>query len=1195
MAEALASLSIAANVMQVIAFSRDTIIAIKRLSDDKSPAPETKANTASLEKLIDDLRGGLTAAHPQSQQEKQLAQVADRILKYTDKLNKILQNYQSLQGASKIKRLAKGLKYNFYDEGKLQDLETGLDKLQDLMQSHILVDLKQQITAGNITASAEFNKLNQSAQEFTRRLEADILDLKALIGQESQAIQNKVVTEIEATRSSNTEEADKTRQHVSSELQTQWQQITDVRSGDIISSRHQQLLQSLHFPEMNARASKLNSDLAHEGTFDWIYGRLSGENEECSEPYSTDENDRDDDQYAKDEDRGSGDFYHLLDDSNDSKLVDITRNGWTQWLQNDQPIYWISGKPGSGKSTFMHFLIHNIRTLELLKANGDGAYIVAAFIWAAGSLMQRSLQGLLCALLHALVVDAPSLIESIGIHHYMYSKRTPNDWSTRELERIFCDVVQRRAKPVCVFIDGLDEIDDGLSDGQMKLLELIKRLSTIDGVKLCVSSRPEPTLSFQLSGYAHMKLQNVTQRDILRLVTDRLSTPTLNQWIQHQLVKYESVHESYIRGRNQWTRHRPSLQTLAHAVINRAEGIFLWVCLVTQAIFRGVIKRNDWTTLLKQIDHLPVELSELYEDLWRREPNDVALYRTSTAVFLNTILNPGVTAYADLELLFITDSRLRHSLLAGSSFVSSVEIYRRMQELQQQVVAGCCGLVDVSVRGRARSQDYQHTMLEHEALDILIRGQHDRLSFIHRSARDFLLDTAKGQAICSHDRRTWVQKRSELFLAGLVFQILFNQFGDNHIDTLHDLFIGLKKSTLDDSIKSNVRDLALDLRQALFRRSPRKRDEADGVFDFAAELQCWDIVTHHISRLPVARSPEAVMICSRLLANCLNSLLHSRALLKIGLGIVKNLLDRGADPNTVITHCGVVRSNLPLLALCLRPYIFKDDMQYVGSDSRRRKHAFHAILKNLLQHGLDPGLRFLGAQGPACHLLTFAMHSDRSFTTTKAFKSLPDDIVILVDMGYPHYIEQDSSRVESLGNWNDEDLDTEIASLLKRLYDVSTVHAPKAVMLIQVAFSKKEIGGSNYIVSEVHGLSSKAVTTALHSDEIMEILDQWNNQLERGTTLPGRRRTRSQESISIFESTPGEVMDEKDTVHWLFEHGYLPRSAVDVEDALDILVYSSYHPYRPLDRSMIDTSYRPEYDMFVDAIDKLARKEHSNE
>lgn len=1197
MAEALAGLSIAANVMQVIAFSRDTIIAIKRLSEDKSPAPETKANIGSLEKLIDDLRGGLTAAHLQSQQEKQLAQVADRILKYTDKLNKILQNYQSLQGASKIKRLAKGLKYNFYDEGKLQDLETGLDKLQDLMQSHILVDLKQQIKAGNITASAEFNKLNQSAQEFTRQLEAGILDLKALIGQESQAIQNKVVTEIEATRSSNTEEADKTRQHVSSELQTQWQQMTDVRSGDIISSRHQQLLQSLHFPEMNARASKLNSDLAHEGTFDWIYGGLSGENKECSDQYSTDENERDDDQYAKDEDRGSGDFYHLLDDSNDSKLVDITRNGWTQWLQNDQPIYWISGKPGSGKSTFMHFLINNIKTLELLKANGDGAYIVAAFIWAAGSLMQRSLQGLLCALLHALLVDAPSLIESIGIHHYMYSKRTPNDWSTHELERIFCDVVQKRAKPACIFIDGLDEIDDGLSDGQMKLLELIKRLSTIGGVKLCVSSRPEPILSFQLSGYAHLKLQNVTQRDILRLVTDRLSTPTLNQWIQHQLVKYESVHESYIRDRNQWTSHRPSLQTLAHAVTNRAEGIFLWVSLVTQAIFRGVIKRNDWTTLLKQIDHLPVELSELYEDLWRREPNDVALYRTSTAVFLNTILNPGVTAYADLELLFITDSGLRRNLLAGGSFVSSVEIYRRMQELQQQVVARCCGLVDVSVRARDRSQDNQHAMPEHEAFDILIRRQHDRLSFIHRSARDFLRDTAKGQAICSHDRRTWVQKKSEQFLAGLVSQILLNKFEHNHISTLHDLFIGLKESTLEDSIKSNVRDLALDLRQALFRQSPRKQYEADQLFDFAALLQYWDVVAHHISRLPFAPSPEAVMICSRLLAYCLNSLLRSRAPLKIGLGIIENLLNRGADPNTVITHCRGDRSNLPLLALSLRLYIYKVVMQDDEPDSRRKKHVFHTILENLLQHGLDPGLRFLGAQGPARNVLTFATHPARALTTTKAVKSLPDDIVILVDIGYPHYLEQYSCYVEGLGNWNDEDLDTEIASLLKRLYDVSTVHAPKAVMLIRVTFSEKKIGGLDYTVSRVHGLSSKAVTTALHSDKIMEILDQWNNQLEKGTSAPESPSMScfgSQESLSIFRSTPGEVMDEKGTVHWLFEHGYLPRSAVDVEDALDILVHSSYYPYRPLDRSMNDTAYRPEYDMFVDAIDKLARKEHSN-
>lgn len=36
--------------------------------------------------------------------------------------------------------------------------------------------------------------------------------------------------------------------------------------------------------------------------------------------------------------------------------------GFTEWLQGDQRLYWISGKPGSGKSTLMKFIRKDPRT-----------------------------------------------------------------------------------------------------------------------------------------------------------------------------------------------------------------------------------------------------------------------------------------------------------------------------------------------------------------------------------------------------------------------------------------------------------------------------------------------------------------------------------------------------------------------------------------------------------------------------------------------------------------------------------------------------------------------------------------------------------------------------------------------------------------------------------------------------------------
>jgi hypothetical protein len=71
--------------------------------------------------------------------------------------------------------------------------------------------------------------------------------------------------------------------------------------------------------------------------------------------------------------------------------------GITQWLQDGQGLFWIRGKPGSGKSTFMKFLYNDDRTKELLyqwKSNSS-LFTPSFFFHHRGTNLQKSFEGLL--------------------------------------------------------------------------------------------------------------------------------------------------------------------------------------------------------------------------------------------------------------------------------------------------------------------------------------------------------------------------------------------------------------------------------------------------------------------------------------------------------------------------------------------------------------------------------------------------------------------------------------------------------------------------------------------------------------------------------------------------------------------------------------------------------------------------------
>ncbi|OTA65067.1 hypothetical protein K449DRAFT_366781 [Hypoxylon sp. EC38] len=98
-------------------------------------------------------------------------------------------------------------------------------------------------------------------------------------------------------------------------------------------------------------------------------------------------------------------------------IYDKSSISLSQWLQRGRGIFWISGKPGSGKSTLMKFLLNDSRTSELLHhwhPMSSTRQITANFFFHyRGNVVQKSFEGLLRSIILQILKAEPSLFSII--------------------------------------------------------------------------------------------------------------------------------------------------------------------------------------------------------------------------------------------------------------------------------------------------------------------------------------------------------------------------------------------------------------------------------------------------------------------------------------------------------------------------------------------------------------------------------------------------------------------------------------------------------------------------------------------------------------------------------------------------------------------------------------------------------------
>ncbi|KAI7365988.1 hypothetical protein KC354_g4486 [Hortaea werneckii] len=314
-------------------------------------------------------------------------------------------------------------------ENKLASLQRQLDYIR----SQITLRLLSMLRHGQSAMYSDLNRLHTTVKAVKSDLVSSMDDHRQKIMEMSRELgASSTLSQSKLSEYSATHS--RQLQQIRDAIKAMQNQGSEILQKDAI-------LQSLLFPQFCDRKKAITE--AHAHTFEWIFGEGS--------------------------------------------------TGFKNWLCEEDGIFWISGKAGSGKSTLMKFLARHPMTETLLKQwTGDNRLVIASFyFWSTGHPLEKAQEGLLRSLLFQLLQECHDLIPSVCATRWkqrLDPSGFQHPWECSELVATINAVLARPDLSVrfCLFIDGMDEYQGD----QGKLVQDFMGFSKHSSVKICASSRP---------------------------------------------------------------------------------------------------------------------------------------------------------------------------------------------------------------------------------------------------------------------------------------------------------------------------------------------------------------------------------------------------------------------------------------------------------------------------------------------------------------------------------------------------------------------------------------------------------------------------------------------------------------------------------------------------------------------------------
>ncbi|TPX09867.1 uncharacterized protein E0L32_008889 [Thyridium curvatum] len=675
-------LAVAAAVIQFVEFSSGLIakgIAIHSSATGLAvDHDELRTITDSLSHSSDEITHSLAEQHGRRKltaNERDLEKIATGCQAVAGELLDVLASLASKGPRTRWRSFRHALRAA-WSEGKVQSLENRLDRFRQQIMVSVLSSLRQE---------ADRSIREQSSmRESVERIEQ--------LQRNSIPIGDRFVRQVMDGEQWRRDLIQMIHEQGQGELQrmTILTQVRDEKgwtpNAVIVQERRirERILHKLAFRNMTDRERRISK--AHQRTFEWIF---------CD---------------PKSDSRPWASFKDFLEGSG-------------------KKIYWVTGKPGSGKSTLMKYIRHHPETSKLLRTwDPNNDVIRAAFyFWNSGSRMQMSVEGLLQTVLHDCLRQLPALVQEVMPERWEAATLFDVDdfpWSLEEVAQALRKLIIELCpeQKFFVMIDGLDECSGNMA----QLIELITDLAEdAENLKMCLASRPWNNFEDAFRGRPALMLQDLSATDIEYYITSKFAAN-------------EGFAEFQVRDPS-------SARELLETIAKKAEGVFLWVHLVVQSLLEGLTNGDGLRDLHSRLDELPPNLEDLYVKILENLDEKYLDHASRLFQIVRACDEPPTllrVALADLE----DGDRAMQAPVAPIPLGETSALCKNMK---RKLTSRCRGLLDVSsavtyqVDDGQADDDQPVPDLDWSRADESgeVSGHHManlEIQYLHRSVRDYI-------------------------------------------------------------------------------------------------------------------------------------------------------------------------------------------------------------------------------------------------------------------------------------------------------------------------------------------------------------------------------------------------------------------------------------------------------------------------
>ena len=386
--------------------------------------------------------------------------------------------------------------------------------------------------------------------------------------------------------------------------------------------------------------------------------------------------------------------------------------------------FYIWGKPGSGKSTLMKFVLKHPETLKLLKRCHCSTWVVAAYFFHdRGTASQKTTLGFVREVVHQLLAQQSNLFPIIyaalrssgDVTHFS----SDSEWTLEKLDCALSAIVSQSEIDVnlCIFVDALDENDGDHEELIRFLLNLSQSgHSPSFRIRLCMAGRPGNAFRDHFRDRPGFFIQDKTTSDIEHYTRERIEKGTLVPMTD---------------------QGRLDLKNLLADVIDDAEGVFLWVKLACDELLDCLRNGSSLAELRTILATIPKELEKLYtRALTRTATKDprVASELKHERYILFQIVRSAKQAISPYELL-----NMSFYFTSGTQAYPDIASHSQEQlEARLQIRSG--GLLEIMKPTRRQSRRRPLGVLSGR------RRRQGCIQFMHQTVKEYMM-TGEGSSV----------------------------------------------------------------------------------------------------------------------------------------------------------------------------------------------------------------------------------------------------------------------------------------------------------------------------------------------------------------------------------------------------------------------------------------------------------------